>query len=129
MTISGILERLDTAQVGLLGSATLAGTFLVAVAVQAVPAEFPGGVVTKRIARFGPRPATAVPRLSAQVAVFLLPLVQERIGVAWLMLVFAVIGIAGALLAMWLGEETAQKPLVQKAVAALAPGPDKQVTG
>ncbi|MGH8378712.1 MAG: MFS transporter, partial [Gammaproteobacteria bacterium] len=61
--------------------------------------------------------ATAVSRVGALFAVFLLPLVQERIGVAWLMLVFAGIGVAGALLSIWLGEETAQKPLEQEAAS------------
>ena len=60
--------------------------------------------------------ATAVSRAGALIAVFLLPLVQEVIGVAWLMLLFAVIGVAGAILSAWLGEETAQKPLPQEAV-------------
>ncbi|MGH8397262.1 MAG: MFS transporter [Gammaproteobacteria bacterium] len=73
--------------------------------------------------------ATAVSRLGALFAVFLLPLVQERIGVAWLMLVFAGIGVAGALLSIWLGEETAQKPLKQEAMTALAPEPDKRANG
>jgi len=58
--------------------------------------------------------ATAVSRVGALIAVFLLPLAQERIGVAWLMLLFAATGIAGALLSIWLGEETAQKPLLQE---------------
>ncbi|MDE2091023.1 MAG: MFS transporter [Gammaproteobacteria bacterium] len=58
--------------------------------------------------------ATAVSRVGALVAVFLLPLAQERLGEAWLMLVFAATGIAGALLSIWLGEETAQKPLLQE---------------
>jgi len=58
--------------------------------------------------------ATAVSRVGAMVAVFLLPLVQARIGIAWLMLVFAATGIAGALLSVYLGEETAQKPLLQE---------------
>ncbi|HVA54532.1 MAG TPA: MFS transporter [Gammaproteobacteria bacterium] len=58
--------------------------------------------------------ATAVSRVGALVAVLLLPLVQERIGVAWLMLLFAATGVAGALLSIWLGEETAQKPLLQE---------------
>lgn len=61
--------------------------------------------------------ATAVSRLGALVAVFLLPLLQEVLGVAWLMLVFAVIGVLGAILSAWLGEETAQKPLPQEAVS------------
>ncbi|MDE2196885.1 MAG: MFS transporter [Gammaproteobacteria bacterium] len=64
--------------------------------------------------------ATAVSRLGALTAVFLLPLVQARIGVGWLMLVFAATGVAGALLSLWLGEETAQKPLLQEAVAPAA---------
>lgn len=59
--------------------------------------------------------ATAVSRLGAMAAVFLLPLVQERIGVAGLMLIFAGTGIAGALLSAWLGEETAGQPLLQEA--------------
>ncbi len=58
--------------------------------------------------------ATAVSRVGALVAVFLLPLAQERLGEAWLMLAFAATGIAGALLSIWLGEETAQKPLLQE---------------
>jgi MFS transporter, putative metabolite transport protein len=62
--------------------------------------------------------ATAVSRVGALVAVFLLPLVQSYIGVAWLMLLFAVTGMTGALLSVWLGEETAQKPLLQEAAAS-----------
>jgi MFS transporter, putative metabolite transport protein len=58
--------------------------------------------------------ATAVSRVGALIAVFLLPLAQERFGEAWLMLAFAATGIAGALLSIWLGEETAQKPLLQE---------------
>ena len=57
--------------------------------------------------------ATAVSRVGALAAVFLLPLAQARLGVAWLMLMFAATGVAGALLSAWLGEETAQKPLLQ----------------
>ncbi len=57
--------------------------------------------------------ATAVSRVGALVAVFLLPLAQARLGVAWLMLMFAATGVAGALLSAWLGEETALKPLLQ----------------
>ena len=64
--------------------------------------------------------ATAMSRLGALTAVFLLPLVQARIGVGWLMLVFAATGVAGALLSLWLGEETAQKPLLQEAAAPAA---------
>lgn len=59
--------------------------------------------------------ATAVSRAGALLAVFLLPLVQHVIGIAWLMLIFALIGVAGAVLSAWLGEETAQKPLPQEA--------------
>src|SRR5574340_941496 len=62
--------------------------------------------------------ATAVSRAGALIAVFLLPLMQAAIGVIWLMLVFAVIGILGAVLSAWLGEETAGKPLLQDAVAS-----------
>ena len=58
--------------------------------------------------------ATAVSRVGALIAVFLLPLAQERLGEAWLLLVFAATGVAGALLSLWLGEETAQKPLLQE---------------
>jgi len=64
--------------------------------------------------------ATAVSRAGALVAVFLLPLVQAVIGVTWLMLAFAVIGVLGAVLSAWLGEETAGKPLLQEAVAGAA---------
>ena len=58
--------------------------------------------------------ATAVSRAGALIAVLLLPLVQETIGEAWLMLVFAAIGVAGAVLSARLGEETAGKPLEQE---------------
>jgi len=44
----------------------------------------------------------------------LLPALQERIGVAWLMLVFAGTGLAGAILSVWWGQETAQQPLLQE---------------
>jgi putative MFS transporter len=70
--------------------------------------------------------ATAVSRAGALVAVFLLPLVQDTIGVVWLMLLFAIIGVAGAVLSAWLGEETAQKPLPQEALSAPPPSPVKQ---
>lgn len=55
--------------------------------------------------------ATAASRVGALVGVFLLPLVQEAIGVAWLMLAFAVTGVLGAVFSAWWGEETAGKPL------------------
>ena len=70
--------------------------------------------------------ATAVSRVGALVAVFLLPLAQARLGVAWLMLAFAATGIAGALLSAWLGEETAQKPLPQEALTVPPPSQVKQ---
>lgn len=57
--------------------------------------------------------ATAASRVGALIGVFLLPLVQEAIGVAWLMLAFAVTGVLGAVLSAWWGEETAGKPLLQ----------------
>lgn len=68
--------------------------------------------------------ATAVSRAGALIAVFLLPLVQDIIGVTWLMLLFAVIGVLGAVLSAWLGEETAGKPLLQETRSASAPTPD-----
>lgn len=55
--------------------------------------------------------ATAVSRIGALVAVFLLPLVQKAVGEAALMLGFAGVSLAGALLSAWLGQETAQLPL------------------
>ncbi|MGH8378927.1 MAG: MFS transporter, partial [Gammaproteobacteria bacterium] len=70
--------------------------------------------------------ATAVSRAGALIAVFLLPLVQHAIGVAWLMLVFAAIGIAGALLSAWLGEETAGKPLLQETLSVPTPSAEAQ---
>lgn len=57
--------------------------------------------------------ATAASRVGALVGVFLLPLAQERIGVAWLMLAFALTGVLGAVVSAWWGEETAGKPLPQ----------------
>jgi putative MFS transporter len=65
--------------------------------------------------------ATAVSRAGALIAVFLLPLVQEVVGVTWLMLLFAIIGVIGALLSAWLGEETAGKPLPQDTLPAPLP--------
>ncbi|MDE2235601.1 MAG: MFS transporter [Gammaproteobacteria bacterium] len=58
--------------------------------------------------------ATAVSRVGALLTVFLLPALQERIGVAWLMLVFAGTGLAGAMISIWWGRETAQQPLLQE---------------
>ena len=58
--------------------------------------------------------ATAVSRVGALLTVFLLPALQERIGVAWLMLVFAGTGLAGAMISIWWGRETAQLPLLQE---------------
>jgi putative MFS transporter len=70
--------------------------------------------------------ATAVSRAGALIAVFLLPLVQQAIGEAWLMLLFACIGIGGALLSARLGEETAGKPLPQETRCSPASSPAKQ---
>jgi putative MFS transporter len=61
--------------------------------------------------------ATAVSRVGALLAVFLLPAIQDRIGNAGLMLLFALVAIAGAAISAWLGEETMQKPLQQDLVS------------
>lgn len=61
--------------------------------------------------------ATAVSRVGALLAVFLLPAIQDRIGNAGLMLLFALVAIAGAAISAWLGEETMQKPLKQDLVS------------
>ncbi|MGH8372040.1 MAG: MFS transporter [Gammaproteobacteria bacterium] len=58
--------------------------------------------------------ATAVSRVGALVAVLLLPVIQEWLGNAGLMLLFALVAILGATLSAWLGEETMQKPLQQE---------------
>lgn len=101
-------------------AALIAGLFIWQVAISYGPANtcwiFPVELYPTELRASAHGLATAVSRAGALVAVFLLPLVQARIGVAWLMLVFAGCGIAGALLSAWLGEETAQKPLEQEAL-------------
>lgn len=59
--------------------------------------------------------ATAVSRVGALLAVILLPVIQNWLGNAGLMLLFAGVAILGAAVSAWLGEETMLKPLEQEA--------------